>query len=778
MFLAIQKEETLKAKVFARYFDPKRFAYEPNIGNIDFGIIDILTQAFCYLSEVKKGEAEIFAMITQLLLTYKKIYDSGESLPPPFIGHFDGVKMVFAPFYAILPIFAETDVNWNATPSNYLSAGFLKLRKKVEKLLESKITVFKFGEEDEEIKNFIDNIATGNIGAKSPITKNNFPHIYNRWIKEVKPTINISADRWQKYKKEGILDGDFFIADMMSRDGTTISERILIALENNKYKLKKDIKGDLFKLDIDFTDRGGAYNRFWNKYERPPAEEYQQYIIGRRDLLTPQNIREVKGSFFTPAIWVEKSQEYLEKVFGENWQDEYYIWDCAAGTGNLLAGLTNKYNLWASDIDQPNVDVMHALIDEGFNLLHNHVFQFDFLNDSFDALPEGLKRIIDDPEKRKKLIVYINPPYAEAAQYGHSKIGVNATKVYAVFKETISFAVNELSAQFFARIYKDIPDCRLASFGKLKYITASNFEKFRNYFKAEFIKGFVCLANTFDNVKGQFPIGFLIWNLEHKKLITEVDCDVFNGNGTIAGSKRFISVNKGTVINDWLRNFYDKKDVIGFLRFIGPDFQANSGVYITSDPKKSDIQESRIQTITKDNVLYFSIYFAVRFCIEHTWLNDRDQFLYPNDTYKTDIEFQQDCLAFTLFHGQNRISCKYGANHWIPFTEKDVDAQEKFSSNFMSSFLKGKTFSAEAQAVLSAGKALRKYYHKNSNAVSVNASFYDIRDFFQGRKESGAMNAKSADETYNALIKTLRDALKILAKKIEPKVYEYGFLKK
>jgi hypothetical protein len=52
-----------------------------------------------------------------------------------------------------------------------------------------------------------------------------------------------------------------------------------------------------------------------------------------------RHIRERRGAFFTPAIWVEKSQEYLKKALGENWQDEYYVWDCAAGTGNLLAGL-------------------------------------------------------------------------------------------------------------------------------------------------------------------------------------------------------------------------------------------------------------------------------------------------------------------------------------------------------------------------------------------------------------------------------------------------------
>ena len=40
------------------------------------------------------------------------------------------------------------------------------------------------------------------------------------------------------------------------------------------------------------------------------------------------------------------------------------------------------------------------------------------------------------------------------------------------------------------------------------------------------------------------------------------------------------------------------------------------------------------------------------------------------------------------------------------------------------------------------------------------------------------MNTKSSDENYMALIGNLREKLKILAEKIEPKVYEYEFLKK
>ena len=108
---------------------------------------------------------------------------------------------------------------------------------------------------------------------------------------------------------------------------------------------------------------------------------------------------------------------------GEDWQKEYYVWDCCAGTGNLLFGLTEKYRVYASTLDNADVQVMHERIKEkSLDLLDSHVFQFDFLNDSFDRLPQSLQEIINDPEKRRKLVVYINPPYAEAvAKYREDK---------------------------------------------------------------------------------------------------------------------------------------------------------------------------------------------------------------------------------------------------------------------------------------------------------------------------------------------------------------------
>jgi len=165
--------------------------------------------------------------------------------------------------------------------------------------------------------------------------------------------------------------------------------------------------------------------------------------------------------------------------------------------------------------------------------------------------------------------------------------------------------------------------------------------------------------------------------------------------------------------------------------------------------------------------------------------------LYPNDGWQSDKIFQSDCLVYTLF--SNNIQSQFGVNHWIPFTESEVEARSKFESNFMTDFMAGKiesasnlltggrkskalVFSTEAKAVLKVGRKLWIYYHSQPK-YNVNASLYDIREHFQGRNDKGRMNTKSADATYTELIGNLRAALKALAEKIAPKVYEYEFLK-
>ena len=88
--------------------------------------------------------------------------------------------------------------------------------------------------------------------------------------------------------------------------------------------------------------------------------------------------------------------------------------------------------------------------------------------------------------------------------------------------------------------------------------------------------------------------------------------------------------------------------------------------------------------------------------------------------------------------------------------------------------------SKEAKAVYIAGKALWQYYHEaiqlDDKAV-VDASLYEIREYFKGRNEKGKMKTKSTDERFNGLDSELRASLNLLAIKIQPKVFEYGFLR-
>ena len=287
----------------------------------------------------------------------------------------------------------------------------------------------------------------------------------------------INKVNWVVFKiKAGLLDADFFLADLLSKDGNYLLDSLFVLLKHDHYQFDRSIdeNGLFSSKEAKFNDDMKAHTAFWNKYERPPKREYWNYIVERRDLLVPQDVRERKGSFFTPQRWVELSQQYLADILGEDWQDEYYVWDCCAGTGNLLAGLTNKYRIWASTLDKADVAVMHERIRNGANLLESHVFQFDFLNDDFTKLPQGLQDIINDPEKRKKLVVYINPPYAEASNArtssgtGVNRAGLSDTAIRTKYKQLLGRAANELFAQFFARIVHEIPTSVLAVFSTLK----------------------------------------------------------------------------------------------------------------------------------------------------------------------------------------------------------------------------------------------------------------------------------------------------------------------
>ena len=809
------REEPLKSAVQQDYF--KSYKYT-QLGNIDFviakhntdkGMLSLFEEEgidgsikSVLWAEAKQGiNHDIYESFVQLILTIGKEKTFEKYLPPKYIGAFDAEKFAFIEYHCIQEVFYQNDFNWNVTPSNHETKEFKQLHALCENLLAENSVLFKYQTQSDELKEFIKlNFKTDkDISEKISVTKNNFTFVFQKWSDVVKPTIKVD---WNKANKIGIISADFFLADLLSSENESIKDNLYVVLKKTKYELAKKVDelGFETSMAVGFNDKQKAYKEFWAIYARPPKEEYWDYIIGRRDLLVPQDIRERKGSYFTPKIWVEKSQEYIADVLGETWQDEYYIWDNSAGTGNLLNGLTNYDNVWASTIDKQDVDVMFDRINNGWRMPEDHVFQFDFLNDDFSKCPEDLQEIIKDDEKRKRLIIYMNPPYAEVSSVGEKgKAGVNQSKMHDKYQCYFGTAGREIYIPFLWRCFHELKNCIIAEFSKVKILQGSAFSEFRKYYTLELVKMFSVPSWTFDNVRGIFPIAFKIWDTKKNTPFVKILSSVYDENGKPLPPKEYRVVDKTCVINKWITRYKQNEkelkedEKIGFLCGTnGNDFQQNGIVYILN--KKEQMANPRGIWICRENLIPCSVYISVRHCVSSNWLNDRDQFLVPKEDWAKDKEFQSDCLIHTLF--DNNISAQNGINYWIPYTREQTGCKKSFKSNFMSDFIAGKIdlkenrglfnesiqtekseilLSTEAKNVYDAGLELWKYYHSKSNS-NPNASFYDIKKYFQG-ESNGTMNSHSDDKNYTDLLANLKIALKSLEQKIEPKIYKYGFLK-
>lgn len=812
-------EEVLKNKVGAEWFP----GYDTTqiLGKVDFAVAvregskNLFDTQYLLWAESKQGNKEdVIESLIQLILTIGREKTNLNYVPPKFLGAFDADKIAFLPYRKIMDVFNRNDIDWTATPSDHTTPTFRLLLQQMKGLMEKDIVLFYYETDGTDLRKFISLAAKSGDSNQIEVTVSNLQHVYARWLEDVKPTIAID---W-KAVKGSLLALDFFIADLLSEDNKTQDKAIRVLLKKDHYIFDKtkNRAGYISSSEAWFNDGQKAHTQFWNRYKRPPLERYWQEIKDRRDLLVPPDYREHTGAFFTPPVWSAKSKEYIAKVLGDDWQDKYYVWDCCGGTGNLEEGLANKYNVYVSTLDKGDVDIIHSKIQGmntqgSSNILDAHVFQFDFLNDPFlldkpeeSKLPRKLINILNDPAGRERLVVYINPPGAEGdSREGRGRSGVAESRIHDLYGESMGYSKRELYIQFLTRIYKEIPGCVIAEFSKLKNLQAPKFTAFRTFFKARLESVFIMPANSFDNVTAAFPYSFQIWDTAKTASFDTVTADVYDDKGRMTGTKVLVNYDKYSLINDWAKTFWDETGrSIATIIGVGNDFQNQRSVRIEK-PHRPWNHQFQWQ-MTAKNLIPSCVYFAARLCVAPTWLNDRDQYLAPYSGWQGDAEFCSDCLTFAIFNMKNNVSIVDGQNDWIPFTENEVGASDKFASHFMTDFINGRaiasgnkanvvqaemfgatpqvaarpmTFSSAASAVFGAGRKLWRYYHEQPGS-NPDASLYDIRLFFQGVNDQGKMNATSGNEAYNGLIGDLRLCLKALAKCIEPKVYEYGFLRK
>ncbi len=770
------------------------------------GLIDIQTKEIWFEAK-DTGKHSSYAMFTQLLHYVQVALNAGEVVPP-FLAVIDTEKAALMKSADVLPFLAKKTVKWGKSASQYTQEALDEISAHIG----THFVSFKIStHEDEFLATVKAAIQSGDI-IRTQITPDNLKQVFDKWVAMVGREI------------KGVEEEDYallFFADIM-HDGTVSTHANLPA------ELLHKNGAPVFSLGGKMYELGNkeGYRQFWAIYHRPPKSEYRDYLLERRDSLIPLDERSFKGAYYTPLHVVDKAYDKLIETLGKNWQKDYIVWDMCCGVGNLEVKHSNPRNIYMSTLDQPDIDVMKATK----TCVAAQRFQYDYLNDDITAdgkidyslsnkVPAALRAAIAEG---KKILVLINPPYAESTNRGNTEVklgtenktGVATTRVGDSMAD-YGYASRELFAQFLARIGIEMPTATVAMFSTMKYINAPNFEKFRQHWNAQYQGGFVVHNQAFDGLSGKFPIGFLIWKTDQtaatKTPIAEVSVDVLDKSALAIGEKIYCNVPNAQLLTNWIgRQKSNQVDALPLINATTPTTKTE-GVRRTKWADGAighiliggnDLQHAEQQTavfssvhsighaggffITPENLLQSVAVFSVRKLVRPTWLNDRDQFLQP--TASLTDEFQTDCLIWTLF---NRGNLTAGANdlewngkkwslvnHFIPFTEAEVGAPDHFESDFMVQYLTDKTLSAEALAVLDAGRTLWQAYFTYTDARTVrdeyklnrpDVGWYQIRNALKARNASG--------DTVPVNFGPFEAAYQALTDKLRPQVFSLGFLR-
>lgn len=446
------------------------------------GLIDIQTREVWFEAK-HTGKHSSYAMFTQLLHYVQDALNKGEYVPP-LLAVIDTEKAALMKSADVLPFLAKKTVRWGKSASQYTPEALDAISAHIG----THFVSFRIAtHEDEFLATVKTAIKTGDI-IRTPITPDNLKQVFDKWMAMVGQEIS------------GVAEEDYallFFADIM-HDGTVSTHANLPAelLHRNGAPVFS-LRGQLYELG---SKEG--YRQFWAIYHKPPKSEYRDYLLERRDSLIPLDERSFKGAYYTPLAVVDKAYDKLAETLGKNWQREYTVWDMCCGVGNLEVKHSNPRNVYMSTLDQADIDVMRATK----TCVAAQRFQYDYLNDDITddgridyslthKVPAGLRAAI---AAGKKILVLINPPYAEATNFENIATGLDAENKTGVAKtkmadhmERYGKASNELFTQFLARVAQEIPKATIAMFSTMKYVNAPNFEKFRSAWSAKYLGGFV-----------------------------------------------------------------------------------------------------------------------------------------------------------------------------------------------------------------------------------------------------------------------------------------------
>lgn len=460
-----------------------------------------------------------------------------------------------------------------------------------------------------------------------------------------------------------------------------------------------------------------GYEIFSSRYDSNEysLKEYQA-ITSMADTLITEANRRFKGDYYTPKIWADKAHEYISYILGDNWKDEYVVYNPASGTKNLTSNYKFS-NLYSSTLHDGEI-----MSTQHFNK-DNIAFQYDFLNDDMclhdgTLTREDLLKMTDNEIEntlkmdlslvkkllnKEKLVFLGNPPYGQATtgQTNDHKAGTANTAIGELMrKKKLGHASGELYTQFYYRVQllknffeygeDETDQFHIFFFSSAKFLPSPSFGKFVDSFTKDFSfgNGFLLNAGEFSGTSTSWGIIFSHWSLEGEKSQKEFHFDVLGSDpsGEIKKITDWTAkrVSKDNTISSWMMNKYKKKRIkdekcpVTRNGFDAPDTKVWGNVYdgwfgyylnVSSNVQKSEKDTALFSTnlamghgcdITEDNFERALVSFSIRRAVYESlskqktlWYRWEDMFTSPSDNLLTD-EFIADCVVYSLFDFKSR----------------------------------------------------------------------------------------------------------------------------
>ena len=652
-------------------------------------------------------------------------------------------------------------------------------------------------------------------------------------FKSVVERIKQLADNIQRYvhvTEHNIATIFEYFCDRVIKDRKKIQANDLVAVfmgvitKGENYYKHPNKKNTLVTPFGNISINSDGYDSFFSYFNRNYTPQEKNRFAEISDRLIEDTNRRNEGQFYTPTLFVDYAHKMIAEQFGEDWKEKYVVWDNSAGTCNLTRDYYFK-ELYSSTLEQAELDLSVNYNKEATK------FQFDFLNDPLEKLPQGLK---DALEQNKPIIFFMNPPYGRA---GKSDDGVGAMGIKKgsamtmvneqMKKDKIGACSANLYAQFIYRIMMikreyNLTNCHIAMFTKTIHLTGTSWKIFRKEFFKDF--GFIdaCMFNAsyFADCSDKWGISFALWNCgkdSNKEIFIHDLIDVCEDSIQVVGEKDVYNLDNGIMASNWVnekpfQGIYEIPTMKSALNIGSKSLKSNDStlswftngnnnpynnaqdVYIMSLP--NDRGKTNVP-ITEDNFERCVSLFAARKLIQDNWINDKDEYMAPDTTHEKWQEFESDSVVYSLFNTSSNQSSlrnvEYKGKRWNIKNEffwmsKDVmiALAEEYSNDYCYNdarvsneryvyrLLQGMKLSKEARDVL-------------LKATQIVAKSFPYRQMFnEEHPEYQVMNWDCGWYQVKAIAKEyLKDDLeefkalyKKLSEKMLPMVYELGFLRK